>query len=425
MIDAGVIFVAAAGNNNQRLGIGAADPDRLNYMTSTVGSDPRAEFPSGTKPSGHRDWMNPQGIGFNSTTDYHPVICCGAMEEYIGIVGGAATYEEGQASYSNNGPGIDIWAPADETLTAGIWDTDETNYVRRDDANFADRFFNGTSAAAPVVTGLVALFLESKPDATSAEVLDFIKDQGSKMLPDSEWVDQYSNNSTTDYWTGSYNNRGALNRVAFDPTASDTRPTFAGVFGGESIITSGLVLNLDGNNYTSGTTWTDTSGQSNNGTLVGGTGYSSDNGGYLIFDGTDDKVTMSAGSDFAYGTGDFTVEIWFNVTGANSEPWGEVLFTQTASGQNYFVVNTSEYNPTQKKPGFIFGGGQGTKTSSSSTYTQGIWHHFVVTRNGTTVTLYLDNSIEATVTANYNFNNTTYVPTIASFSHGDLSLIHI
>ncbi len=36
MVDAGVIFVAAAGNNNQRLGIGAADPDRLNYSETRI-----------------------------------------------------------------------------------------------------------------------------------------------------------------------------------------------------------------------------------------------------------------------------------------------------------------------------------------------------------------------------------------------------
>jgi len=223
MIDAGVIFVAAAGNNNQRLGIGAADPDRLNYMTSTVGSDPRAEFPSGTKPCGHRDWMNPQGIGFNSTTDYHPVICCGAMEDNI------SGFKEYGTAYSNNGPGIDIWAPADETLSAGIWDTDETNYVRRDDANFADRFFNGTSAAAPVVTGLVALFLETNPSATSSDVKDFLANDGSKLLSNSEWIDQYTNDSSTNYWSESFNNRGALNRVAFDPFASDTIPKITGV----------------------------------------------------------------------------------------------------------------------------------------------------------------------------------------------------
>ena len=44
-----------------------------------------------------------------------------------------------------------------------------------------------------------------------------------------------------------------------------------GSFGGENIITSDLVLNLDANNYTSGSTWTDISGQSNNGTINGAT----------------------------------------------------------------------------------------------------------------------------------------------------------
>lgn len=33
MMDTGVIYVAAAGNNNQRLGVGSTDPDLLNYMS--------------------------------------------------------------------------------------------------------------------------------------------------------------------------------------------------------------------------------------------------------------------------------------------------------------------------------------------------------------------------------------------------------
>ena len=66
---------------NQRLGIGANDPDRLNYMDDVYfdQGDPRSEFPDNACPSGHRDWMNPQGIGFDSATDFHPVICVGAM----------------------------------------------------------------------------------------------------------------------------------------------------------------------------------------------------------------------------------------------------------------------------------------------------------------------------------------------------------
>ena len=191
-----------------------------------------------------------------------------------------------------------------------------------------------------------------------------------------------------------------------------------GSFGGENIITSDLVLNLDANNYTSGSTWTDISGQSNNGTINGAT-YNSGDGGYFIFDGTNDYVSLPAGSDFAYGTGNFTVETWFNVTGTSPEAWGEILFSQLASGHNYFLVVSSEFNPVQKKPGFIFGtGGSGTKTLSSTTYTEGTWHHFVVTRNGTTVTLYLDNSSVGTVTCSQDFTNTTYVPTIGSSSGG-------
>ena len=104
-MQSGVIFIAAAGNNNQRLGVGADDVDRLNYMEDewfNVG-DPRSEFPGTARPCNHRDWMNPQGIGFESDKDFHPVVCVGAMED--GVTTGGAEY---QTTYSNNGPGIDI-----------------------------------------------------------------------------------------------------------------------------------------------------------------------------------------------------------------------------------------------------------------------------------------------------------------------------
>jgi hypothetical protein len=59
-----------------------------------------------------------------------------------------------------------------------------------------------------------------------------------------------------------------------------------------SIVTDGLVLCLDAGNPKSypgsGTTWTDLSGNGNNGTLVNGVGYSGDNLGSLSFDGVND-----------------------------------------------------------------------------------------------------------------------------------------
>src|SRR5210317_1238866 len=60
------------------------------------------------------------------------------------------------------------------------------------------------------------------------------------------------------------------------------------------IVTDGLVLALDvadNKSYISGSTaWTDLSGNGNNGTLINGTSYSSNNKGSLTFDGIDDKV---------------------------------------------------------------------------------------------------------------------------------------
>ena len=237
MMATGVIYVAAAGNNNQRLGVGADDPDRLNYLSDNYFSttDPRSEFPSGTVPCNHRDWMNPQGNGFDSTTDFHPTICVGAMDDFVG-----ADLAERKASYSNNGPGIDVWAPADETLSAGTNGVSSyEDFARPDDgmsytnstdgSDYFDSNFNGTSAAAPVVAGLVALYLESNPSATSRQVKDFLFEQGSVVVADSLYRDDISDATNNAYWTGSYNMRGAQKRILRDKTASPTEPSVKGV----------------------------------------------------------------------------------------------------------------------------------------------------------------------------------------------------
>ena len=265
MVNKGVIFVTSAGNNNQRLGIGSDDPHINDYLTSLNGGDSRSGFPSesqsGTLPSGHVKWIHPQRNGHDPVKDTYSSIIVGAMDEFI-----TTDYKERKASYSNNGPAIDVWAPADETLSAGMRAANgdqlpggDINYSRYN-SNFVDMFFNGTSAAAPVVTGAVALFLQSKPNATSAEVKDFIKNYGSRVLPSSEWEDTYPDETSypNDYWRGDFNNRGAASRILFDPTANDAKPTFSNITGGENIVKDGLMLNLDAANYTAGSSWTNT-----------------------------------------------------------------------------------------------------------------------------------------------------------------------
>lgn len=81
------------------------------------------------------------------------------------------------------------------------------------------------------------------------------------------------------------------------------------------IVGNGLVMNLDAGNTASysgsGTTWVDLSGNGNNETLVNSPTYSSANGGFFSFNGTDQYSSSSALSgSFA----SFTVIVWFYPT---------------------------------------------------------------------------------------------------------------
>ena len=211
MMAEGVIHIAAAGNNDQRIGIGSTDPSRLDAcMDRWFGSgDPRPEFTNygiWLTPMGGKEWMNPMGIGYTSTEivdntdpenpvvtgydEFYPVVAVGALDDYVINNGGP---KERKANYSNYGPGIDVWAPADDMLAAGSPTSGYQDYLRYG-TSFYDAYFNGTSAAAPVVTGVVACFLQRYPSASSRNVKDWLRtitgDGGSRDAAATLW-DQY------------------------------------------------------------------------------------------------------------------------------------------------------------------------------------------------------------------------------------------
>ena len=81
------------------------------------------------------------------------------------------------------------------------------------------------------------------------------------------------------------------------------------------IVRTGLVLNLDAGNSSSysgsGTTWTDLSGNGNNGTLTLGPTYNSANGGSIVFDGVDDYV-IADNSLLIHRTSNWAYSAWVN-----------------------------------------------------------------------------------------------------------------
>jgi hypothetical protein len=87
------------------------------------------------------------------------------------------------------------------------------------------------------------------------------------------------------------------------------------VHAGPNTVEDGLVLSLDAANSKSypgsGTVWSDLSGNGNTGTLRNSPTYSSDNLGKIVFDAVNNDVNCGNNSSINFGTGDFTVSLWF------------------------------------------------------------------------------------------------------------------
>ena len=168
---------------------------------------------------------------------------------------------------------------------------------------------------------------------------------------------------------------------------------------GPNIITDGLVLHLDAANTNSypgsGTTWTDISGKGNNGTLTNGPTFSSDDGGSIDLDGSDDCTTISSSNDFAYGTGDFTWEVWARADGFGSNNY----FLEHGSNGGtlaFGALGNRYYNSTVGSGSVLYSTGFGSLSSN-------VWYHLVATRISGTTFLYKNTVLTASASDSHNF----------------------
>ena len=130
--------------------------------------------------------------------------------------------------------------------------------------------------------------------------------------------------------------------------------------------------------------------------------------GSVEFTSTTDALVLSAGTDFAYGTGDFTIEAWIQPQGING---GETkaIFTQSQSGNDYIIFKVD----SDKAIKATFG----ATTVSGGTVEVGSWHHVAVTRASNTVKIFVNGVASAGTTVSTDFSDTTRNPTIGQYTH--------
>jgi hypothetical protein len=90
---------------------------------------------------------------------------------------------------------------------------------------------------------------------------------------------------------------------------------------GPTISTNGLVLALDAgdrNSYVSGsTTWIDLAG-TNNGTLLNGPTFNSGSGGSIVFDGTNDYISIPSNTNIPISNSQYSINVWFSAAAFGS-----------------------------------------------------------------------------------------------------------
>ena len=143
------------------------------------------------------------------------------------------------------------------------------------------------------------------------------------------------------------------------------------------VITDGLVLALDAGNTKSypgsGTTWTDLSGNGNNGTLQNGVGYTADNGGALTFDSSNQFLNFSFVNPFSE-----TIIVWVKSTTSN---WNQFGWISSSRRQNGHIIHP---NQNLKSIDFFIYDGSASITLITSVVPSNITipHMYAYTTNG-------------------------------------------
>jgi hypothetical protein len=179
--------------------------------------------------------------------------------------------------------------------------------------------------------------------------------------------------------------------------------------GYNSVVSTGLVMNFDAsssNSYSSNT-WTDTTGHGHNASFTAGA-YSSNNGGYLSFNGTSTYGNIGSLLVTDTFTSGMSTTFYANF-GATTQTWERIFDFGNGAGNNNILVGRSSNSDALWYEIYNATGSSIGTCSAANAIQDNAWAWYAISTNGSTCSMYV-NGVSQTVSASGGGSTLTVTP---------------
>jgi hypothetical protein len=149
----------------------------------------------------------------------------------------------------------------------------------------------------------------------------------------------------------------------------------------------------------------------NNGAVLDTTNKKFNSSSYY-FSGTNQFLSVPSSANTAFGTANFTLELWYRPTALPASAVNSLIFTNatTWAANTFVLIDRGSAAPTKFAISCYNIGGAGSNLTGTTSVVNGNWYHIAIVRNGTTLSLYVNGNLDGSITTSASIDSGTSMP---------------